>query len=91
MLLENGDAIMAVEVKAQPAVKDIAHHLKRLEILREHRDKLNDRRKILGAIAGAMFGGPEKEATLEAGLFVIEQSGDTMKIDVPDGFVPREW
>ena len=23
--------------------------------------------------------------------FVIEQSGDTMKIDVPDDFVPRRW
>lgn len=28
---------------------------------------------------------------IEAGLFVIEQSGDTMKIDVPEGFQPREW
>ena len=24
-------------------------------------------------------------------LYVIEQSGDTMKIDVPDGFVPKNW
>jgi len=27
----------------------------------------------------------------KSGLYVIEQSGDTMKIDVPEGFVPREW
>jgi len=91
LLLENGETIMAVEVKAKPAVKDVEHHIKRLELLREHRRGINDKRTIQGAIAGAIFGSDEKTATLEAGLYVVEQSGDTMKIDVPDGFVPREW
>jgi len=31
------------------------------------------------------------EAILEAGFYPLEQSGDTMKIDLPQGFVPREW
>jgi len=91
LLLENGETIMAVEVKTKPAVKDVEHHIKRLEILREHRNKLNDKRKVQGAIAGAIFGTEEKKAVVEAGLYVIEQSGDTMKICVPQDFVPREW
>ena len=91
LLLENGETIMAVEVKVKPAEKDVEHHIKRLEILSDHRRKINDTRKVQGAIAGAIFGIEEKKATVEAGLFVIEQTGDTMKIDVPDGFVPREW
>jgi len=91
ILLENGKTIMAVEVKAKPAVKDVEHHIRRLEILRDHRRKINDNRSIMGAIAGAIFGIEEKKATREAGFFVIEQSGDTMKIDVPDDFVPGEW
>ena len=91
LLLENGDCLMAVEVKAKPKMKDIEHHIKRLEILREHRDKKHDGRKIYGAIAGAVFGTEEKEASIAAGFYVIEQSGDTMKIDIPDGFVPSEW
>jgi len=91
LLLENGDCLMAVEVKAKPKMKDIEHHIKRLEILREHRDKKHDSRKIYGAIAGAVFGTEEKEASIAAGFYVIEQSGDTMKIDIPDGFVPSEW
>ena len=91
LLLENGETVMAVEVKVKPLVKDVEHHIKRLEILRDCRRKKNDKRKIQGAIAGAVFGAEEKKAVAEAGLFVIEQSGDTMKIDVPDGFVPREW
>ncbi|MCL2381983.1 MAG: hypothetical protein FWC64_10430 [Treponema sp.] len=91
LLLENGDTIMAIEIKATPAVKDIEHHIKRLEIVREYRRTLGDKRKIRGAIAGAIFGSEEKKAVAEAGLFVVEQSGDTMRIDMPDGFVPREW
>ena len=91
ILLENGETTIAVEVKSKPSVKDVDHHIKRLEILREFRKKLPDNRKILGAIAGAIFGEEEKEATCRAGLYVIEQSGDTMKIEMPQGFIPREW
>jgi hypothetical protein len=91
MLLENSDCIMAVEVKAKTRLKDIEHHVKRLEILRGYRNKHGDTRKILGAIASAILGNAEKQATFDAGFYVIEQSGDTMKIDVPDGFVPQEW
>ena len=91
MVLENGTTIMALEVKTRPMVKDVEHHIKRLEILRDHRRSINDNRTIKGAIAGAIFGTEEKKATIEAGLYVVEQSGDTMKIDVPLGFVAREW
>ena len=91
ILLENGECMLAVEVKSRPKKKDIEHHIQRLQILREHRNKHHDQRKIQGAIAGAIFGPEIKETTLKAGMYVIEQSGDTMKIDIPDGFVPREW
>ena len=91
ILLENKDTIMAVEVKTKPDVKDIEIHIKRLEVLRMARDRINDKRKVQGAIAGAIFGINVKEAVIEAGLYVIEQSGDTMRITVPDGFTPKEW
>ena len=89
ILLENGEFVIAVEVKTEPRLKDIEHHIKRLELLCER--KKFDGRKIRGAIAGAIFGTEVKEATLEAGMYVIEQSGDTMKLEIPDVFVPREW
>jgi len=91
ILLENSSNIMAVEVKAKTNIKDIEHHVKRLEILRKHWNKRGDKRIIHGAIAGAIFGNVEKQATIEAGLYVLVQSGDTMKLDLPEGFVPREW
>ena len=91
ILLQSKDCILAVEVKTRPRINDIDHHIKRLKILRNHRSYRNDRRKIIGAIAGAVFGNVEKKATAEAGFYVLEQSGDTMKIDIPQGFIPREW
>jgi len=91
ILLENGDCIMAVEVKSRPRVQDIEHHIKRLEILRNHRNKKNDKRKIYGAIAGAVYGDIEKQEAIKAGFYVLEQSGDTMKMDIPGDFTPREW
>ena len=89
--LENGNCVMAVEVKSKPKKQDIEHHIKRLEILRQKRNKINDTRKIYGAMAGAVFGKEEKDACVEAGFYVIEQTGDTMMIDVPEGFVPKGW
>ena len=91
ILLENGNCIMAVEVKSKPKMQDIEHHIKRLEILRQYRNKNNDHRKIYGAIAGAVFGKAEKQECIETGFYAIEQTGDTMQIDVPDGFAPKEW
>jgi predicted AAA+ superfamily ATPase len=92
LLLENSEYIMAVEVKSKPKIKDLEHHIKRLEILKENRERKQEKpKKIMGAIAGAVFGAEEKKAAIEAGFYVLEQSGDTMKMDIPDNFVPREW
>jgi len=91
ILLENDDYVIAVEVKATVRLQDIEHHIKRLEILKEYRSKRNDTRIIRGAIAGAIFGDEEKKAVIEAGFYALVQSGDTMKLEIPEGFVPREF
>jgi hypothetical protein len=91
LLLENGDYIVAVEVKARPRQDDITEHVERLEILRRHYNKHHDLRKIRGAIAGAIFPGALKTVARKAGLYVIEQSGDTVKIETPENFKPRDW
>jgi len=91
LYMENGDYIFAIEVKARLGEKDIEKHRKQLEILREDANKRGDRRKILGGIAVAILEKGDKEAILDAGFYLLVQSGDTMKIDLPEGFVPREW
>jgi hypothetical protein len=91
ILLENGETVMAVEVKSKPNNKDIKEHVERLQILRESRSRKNDKRKIEGAIAGAVFKDNVKAAAQDAGLFVILQAGDTMNIEVPEGWKPKAW
>ncbi|MDR1053627.1 MAG: hypothetical protein LBL39_05580, partial [Planctomycetaceae bacterium] len=79
-----------VEIKAKPKMEDIEKHIKRIHIYcREYKKRTKDKRKVIGAIAGAIFPSKEKAATLEAGLFVITQNGDTVKIDIPENFKPR--
>jgi hypothetical protein len=91
ILLENGETVMAVEVKSRPNDEDVKDHVIRLQVMRESPDRKKDKRKIMGAIAGAVFMDNVKIAARKAGLFVIEQSGDTMKIDMPEDFVPKAW
>ncbi|MDR1428928.1 MAG: hypothetical protein LBI85_01440 [Spirochaetaceae bacterium] len=92
VFLENGDKVMIVETKAKPSVDDINEHIKRMEKLRKYADLHNDKRKYLGAIAGVVFGESQKTAALKKGFYVIEPSGDTFSIIVPEGkYHPHEW
>jgi len=91
ILLENGDIVIAVEVKANLKNRDVDDHLKRMEVLRRIADSKGDKRKYLGAIAGAIIEDDARNYTLNAGFYLIVQSGDTMKLDMPKGFKPREW
>jgi hypothetical protein len=91
ILLENGDAVLAVEVKTTLTEKDVRDHLGRMEKLRNYADEHQDKRKLLGAVAGAIASKEVKDFAVKSGFFVLEQSGDTVRISVPEGFKPREW
>jgi hypothetical protein len=91
ILLKNSDYIVVIEVKAKPDMEDIPEHINRLGILRDYWTNKGDRRKLLGAIAGAIFPKTVKRAVVKAGLYALVQSGDTMKIEIPEGFVAREF
>ena len=70
---------------------DVEDHLQRMDYLRRMADSKGDKRKYQGAMAVAMVSDQARKYALKAGLYVIVQSGDTMKLDIPEGFVPREW
>ena len=91
VLLENGNSIIGVEVKSKPSYDDVDDHVQRLKILRLNRDKKGDKRKIHGALAGAILPDSVRNAAIKAGMYVITQTGDTVKIDVPEGFIPKTW
>ena len=90
-MLENGDIVIAVEVKSKPDQDDVKEHVRRMEILRQVADLRGDNRKYRGAIAGAIMSDGIRKNILNNGFYLIEQTGDTVKLTIPEGFVPREW
>ncbi|MDR2755973.1 MAG: hypothetical protein LBC20_09720, partial [Planctomycetaceae bacterium] len=84
--------IAIVEVKAKPNLHDVRQHLKRMHIARRYYERHgNTDKELIGAVAGAIFPDNIKKFTIETGFYVITQSGDTVKIDVPKGFEPRKF
>jgi hypothetical protein len=91
LLLENGDSVLVVEVKTNLTTADVKDHVERMEKLRCYADEHEDKRTLLGAVAGAIASEGVKAFAVKQGFFVLEQSGDTVRISVPAGFKPREW
>jgi len=91
LMLENKDIIVVAEAKAKVGKDDVEDHELRLEKLRGVYDRRGDHRRLLGVVAGAVFASEVQKAAIKAGFFVLVQSGDTMKLEIPEGFKPWEW
>jgi hypothetical protein len=90
--LENGAVSMIIEVKTKLTQTDIDDHIERIETLRSYFDKMGNNRNILGAIAGTIISNNLINYAYKNGLFVLVQSGESVKIaDMPEGFKPRTW
>jgi hypothetical protein len=89
--LENGDFVMVVEIKAKLLKKDVDDHLKRMGLLKGYGNGHGDTRKLLGAVAGGIVRKDARDYAIKNGFYVIEQSGDTVKIEMPEGFKPKTW
>jgi hypothetical protein len=90
-LLEDSGTLLPVEIKTTLTVTDVREHAERMKKLRDYADEQGDKRRFVGAVGGAIIPEGVKEFAHGSGFYVIEQSGDTVKIDVPKGFVPKEW
>jgi len=89
VFLENGDCVVLIEVKTKPSEDDVRDHIERMKKFRLYG---NDKRRILGAIAGAVVSDDIAKFAHNQGLFVIVQSGEAVQIvDRPEGFVAKEW
>ena len=90
--LENADIVMLVEVKNKPTIEDIKDHIERIEKFRANADLLNENRNFMGAVAGIIIPENVKEFAFKNGFFVVEPSGETFNIFVPEApYSPREW
>jgi hypothetical protein len=89
--LENEDYVMAVEIKEKLLKRDVDEHLQRMAILQGYGSDHGDKRKLLGAVAGGILRKDARDYAIKSGFYVIEQSGDTLKIEMPKGFKPKTW
>ena len=90
--LENGEYVMVVEIKTKLTLSDIDGHVERLSKIRMYMDVKEDKRTLVGAIAGGVATDDTVAYAFSQGLFALVQSGDAVTIaDIPDGFAPRQW
>ena len=81
--LENGSQAMAVEVKTTFKHSDVDYHVERMGKIRRHADLNNDKRQFLGAIAAAVIDEDTRRYALKQGFYIIEPSGENVKIVKP--------
>ena len=92
-MLENGDYVLAGEVKLQPNAYDVKDHVVRMKKVRAYSDERGDTRKLIGAVAGALFPEDVKKYSQAAGFFVITAAGEDVNIETPPvGWEPKtDW
>jgi hypothetical protein len=89
-MLENGTQAVAVEVKVTLRQGDIDDHLLRMEKIRKYADEHGDKRQFMGAMAATITDESTKNYALKHGLFVIEPSGEDVKVTKPKNEV-KVW
>ncbi|MDR0635663.1 MAG: hypothetical protein LBF87_01130 [Treponema sp.] len=90
MLMLNGTMALAIEAKTQMTVRDVNQHLKHMALLHSKPNRLLGDRKLYGAMAGIKMTKKARTYAIQKGFFVIEPSGDTVKIEAPAG-KPAVW
>jgi hypothetical protein len=89
-MLENGSQAVVVEVKTTLRLADIDNHLLRMDKVRKYADEHGDKRQFMGAIAATITDKSTREYALKKGLFVIEPSGEDVRVTKPET-EPRIW
>jgi len=86
----NGKDVLAVEVKSTLDVEDVKEHIERLGKFRRFFPEYKDK-QLLGAVAGIVFEGDSDRFAYKQGLYVIGQTGDTVRILNDEKFEPKRW
>ncbi|MDR1399854.1 MAG: hypothetical protein LBJ41_08030 [Treponema sp.] len=90
MLMLNGTMALVIEVKTRMTIKDVDQHLNRMKLLHNHPNSLLGGRTLYGAMAGAKMTERSRSYAIKRGFFVLETSGDTVNIAMPEG-KPAVW
>jgi predicted RecB family endonuclease len=91
ILLVNTEWTMAVEVKREPDMDDVRHHLKRMKLLRQYSYTAVRGKKLVGAIAGGAVSREVRDYAQKSGLYVLELNGEQVSlVESPSGFTALE-
>ncbi|HIJ84121.1 MAG TPA: DUF3782 domain-containing protein [Magnetococcales bacterium] len=90
LLVDNTDSVVLVEVKSRLTAEDVRDHLKRVHEFKEFYEGEGGAR-VMGAVAGILIDNGVDKFAMNEGLFVIVQSGDSVKLANNGKFVPRTW
>ncbi|MBF0153698.1 MAG: DUF3782 domain-containing protein [Magnetococcales bacterium] len=90
ILVVNTDTVALVEVKSKLKQDDVREHLTRLGEFKDFFPEYASRR-VMGAVAGIVIEEGVDRFAINAGLWVIVQSGDSMHLANDTTFVPRTW
>jgi len=86
----NGEYAVVIEAKSRLSVDDVNEHIKRLQNFKFFFSEYKDR-KVTGAVAGIKIDTGADRYAYKKGLFVIAQSGKTVKILNNKNFMPECW
>ena len=89
-LLENSTQALVIRIETPFLHDDIDNQLNRMEKVRKHADEHGDKRQFIGAIAAINIDESARNYALKKGLFVIEPSGEDVKVTKPVNEV-RIW
>jgi len=90
VLAVDGEHAVLIEVKSTLSVDDVKEHIERLGKFKPLFPEYADRR-VIGAAAGIVIEEGVDRYAYKKGLFVIAQSGDSVRLLNDEKFVPREW
>ncbi len=90
IMVINREYVVLIEVKSTLSVENINEHLEKLARFKSFFPEYADR-KVIGAVAGIVIDEGADRYAYKSGLFVIGQSGETVKILNDKNFIPRSW
>ena len=90
ILVENGNEIVAIEVKSHLEVRNVKRFLEVLARFKEAFPKYQNY-KLYGAVAGIKIDEKADEYTTQEGLFLIEPAGDSVIISNSRNLQRRVW
>lgn len=90
ILVENGNEIVAIEVKSHLEIRNVKRFLEVLARFKEAFPKYQNH-KVYGAVAGIKIDEKADEYATQEGLFLIEPAGDSVIIANSRDLQPRVW